>query len=131
MTAAAIDDKPISVGIISSPLLAGPICPTLVRLSLPNMFAMLASALVAIAETAYVGALGTPALAGLALVFPMVMLQQMMSAGAMGGAVSSAVSRSLGAGRGALARRVARTGGLISATLVGAVSVCVAIWPDL
>lgn len=131
MTTAAIDDKPMSVGIISSPLLAAPICPTLVRLSLPNMFAMLASALVAIAETAYVGALGTPALAGLALVFPMVMLQQMMSAGAMGGAVSSAVSRSLGAGRGALARRVARTGGLISATLVGAVSVCVAIWPDL
>lgn len=82
----------------ASPLLAAPILPTLVRLSLPNMAAMAATALVAIAETIYVGALGTPALAGIALVFPMVMLQQMMSAGAMGGGVSSAISRALGAG---------------------------------
>jgi putative MATE family efflux protein len=79
-------------------MLTGPILPTLVRLSLPNMLAMLAMALVTIAETAYVGRLGTPALAGLALVFPLVMLQQMLSGGAMGGGVSSAVSRALGAG---------------------------------
>lgn len=78
-------------------LLSGPILPTLVRLSIPNVFAMLATALVAIAETAYVGLLGLPPLAGIALVFPMVMLQQMMSAGAMGGGVSSAVSRAVGA----------------------------------
>jgi putative MATE family efflux protein len=80
------------------PLVSGPVLATLVRLSLPNMAAMLATALVAMAETAYVGFLGTPALAGLALVFPMVMLQQMMSGGAMGGGISSAVARALGAG---------------------------------
>lgn len=80
------------------PLVSGPVLATLVRLSLPNMAAMLATALVAMAETAYVGLLGTPALAGLALVFPMVMLQQMMSGGAMGGGISSAVARALGAG---------------------------------
>ena len=79
-------------------MLTAPILPTLVRLSLPNMLAMLAMALVTIAETAYVGALGTPPLAGLTLVFPLVMLQQMMSGGAMGGGVSSAISRALGAG---------------------------------
>jgi putative MATE family efflux protein len=79
-------------------MLTAPILPTLVRLSLPNMLAMLAMALVTIAETAYVGSLGTPPLAGLALVFPLVMLQQMMSGGAMGGGVSSAISRALGAG---------------------------------
>jgi putative MATE family efflux protein len=79
-------------------MLTAPILPTLVRLSLPNMMAMLAMALVAIAETAYVGTLGTPPLAGLTLVFPLVMLQQMMSGGAMGGGVSSAISRALGAG---------------------------------
>ena len=79
-------------------MLTAPILPTLVRLSLPNMLAMLAMALVAIAETAYVGTLGTPPLAGLTLVFPLVMLQQMMSGGAMGGGVSSAISRALGAG---------------------------------
>ncbi|WP_119421407.1 MATE family efflux transporter [Desertibaculum subflavum] len=81
-----------------SPLLVAPILPTLLRLSLPNMAAMLATALVAIAETVYVGLLGTAPLAGMALVFPMVMLMQTMSAGAMGGGVSSAVSRALGAG---------------------------------
>lgn len=59
---------------------------------------MLATALAAIAETSYVGQFGAPALAGMALVFPFVMLQTMMSAGAMGGGVSSAVSRALGAG---------------------------------
>ena len=79
-------------------MLTAPILPTLVRLSLPNMMAMLAMALVTIAETAYVGTLGTPPLAGLTLVFPLVMLQQMMSGGAMGGGVSSAISRALGAG---------------------------------
>lgn len=81
-----------------NPLLTGRILPTLVRLSIPNVIAMVATALVAIAETAYVGLLGVPQLAGIALVFPMVMLQQMMSGGAMGGGVSSAISRALGAG---------------------------------
>jgi putative MATE family efflux protein len=83
--------------VTANPLLTGRILPTLIRLSVPNVFAMLATAAVAIAETAYVGALGLPQLAGIALVFPMVMLQQMMSAGAMGGGISSAVSRALGA----------------------------------
>ena len=79
-------------------MLAGPILPTPCRSSLPNMLAMLAMALVTIAETTYVGRLGTPPLAGLALVFPLVMLQQMLSGGAVGGGVSSAISRALGAG---------------------------------
>jgi putative MATE family efflux protein len=79
-------------------LLSAPILPTLLRLTLPNMAAMLVVALVAICETAYVGVLGTTPLAAIALVFPMVMLMQMLSAGAMGGGVSSAISRALGAG---------------------------------
>ena len=81
-----------------NPLLSSPILPTLLRFALPNMGAMLATALAAIAETAYVGSFGSPALAGMALVFPFVMFQMMLSAGAMGGGVSSAVSRALGAG---------------------------------
>src|SRR5499427_5561386 len=79
-------------------LLSEPILPTLLRLTLPNLAAMLVTALVAICETAYVGILGTTELAAIALVFPMVMLMQMLSAGAMGGGVSSAISRALGAG---------------------------------
>ncbi|NOU07078.1 MAG: MATE family efflux transporter, partial [Hyphomicrobiaceae bacterium] len=82
-----------------NPLLNRPILPTLLRLSLPNMIALLATAFVAIAETSYVGVLGTTPLAALALVFPMVMLQQMLSSGAMGGGVSSAISRAIGAGQ--------------------------------
>lgn len=54
---------------------------------------------VSVADTHFVGRLGTEALAGIALVFPMVMLLQMTSAGAMGGGVSSAVARALGGGR--------------------------------
>lgn len=99
----------------SHPLLAGPILPTLLRLALPTSVAMVATALVAIAETVYVGVLGTLPLAGLALVFPMVMLQQTMSAGAMGGGISSAVSRALGAGDVARAAALAQHAFLIGA----------------
>jgi putative MATE family efflux protein len=81
-----------------NPLLNAPIFPTIWRLSLPNMIAMVATALVSIAETAYIGQLGTVQLAGIALVFPMIMLQQMLSAGSMGGGISSAISRAIGAG---------------------------------
>jgi len=88
-------------------LLSGPIFPKLLRFALPNMGAMLATALAAIAETSYVGSFGPPALAGMALVFPFVMFQMMLSAGAMGGGVSSAVSRALGAGDAARANALA------------------------
>jgi putative MATE family efflux protein len=79
-------------------LLEAPILSTLLRLTLPNLAAMLVIAAVSICETAYVGILGTTQLAAIALVFPMIMLMQMLSAGAMGGGVSSAIARALGAG---------------------------------
>lgn len=79
-------------------LLNAPILLTLLKLSAPTTVAMLAIALVAIAETAYVGLLGVEALAAMALTFPMIVLMQMVSAGAMGGGVSSAIARALGAG---------------------------------
>lgn len=78
-------------------LLTGPIVPTLVRLSLPNVISMVLTVMVSIAETWTIGRLGTVPLAAMALVFPFAMLTGMMSAGAMGGGVSSAVSRALGA----------------------------------
>ena len=79
-------------------LVTAPISATLLRLTTPNLISMLVTALVAICETMYVGLLGTIELAAIALVFPMVMLMQMLSSGAMGGGVSSAISRALGAG---------------------------------
>src|SRR2546428_9978954 len=80
-------------------LLEGPITSTLLRLATPNVLVMVMQASVGLIETYFVGKLGTDALAGVALVFPALMLMQMMSAGAMGGGISAAIARALGAGR--------------------------------
>jgi Na+-driven multidrug efflux pump len=79
--------------------LDGRIVPTLLRMAWPNVLVMLAQAATGLIETWFVSRLGTDALAGMALVFPGVMLMQMISAGAMGGGISSAIARALGAGR--------------------------------
>ena len=108
-----------------NPLLQAPIVPTLARLAAPGVVLALFQTAVSVADTHYVGRLGTEALAGLALVFPMVMLLQMTSAGAMGGGVSSAVARALGAGHADAARRlvvhallIALSGGLAFTVLL-------------
>lgn len=80
-------------------LIEAPITATLLRLAAPNMVVMILQASVGLVEAYFVGQLGTDALAGVSLVFPVVMLMQMMSAGAMGGGISSAIARALGSGR--------------------------------
>lgn len=80
-------------------VLAGPILPTMLRLALPTVVVLVAQTGVGVAETYFVSALGTDALAGVTLVFPVLMLMQMMSNGGIGGGVSSAVARALGANR--------------------------------
>src|SRR5437879_1018037 len=80
-------------------LLKGPIASTLLRLATPNVLVMFVQASVGLIETYFVAKLGTDALAGVTLVFPVLMLMQMMSAGAMGGGISAAIARALGAGR--------------------------------
>ena len=80
-------------------LLEAPLAPTLLRLAAPNVLVMVVQAVVTAMDAVFVGWLGTGALAGVSLVFPLVMLMQTMSAGGMGGGVSSAVARALGAGR--------------------------------
>jgi len=79
-------------------LLDGPILPTLLRLAWPNVVALTAGTCVVVAETSYIGRLGTEALAAMALVFPFVILTMTMSGGAMGGGVASAIARAIGAG---------------------------------
>ncbi len=83
---------------IKPELLTAPILPQMVRFAVPNLAAMTIVTASATVETYYVGLLGVQALAGHAFIFPLVMLQHMMSAGALGGGVSSAVSRALGSG---------------------------------
>ena len=80
-------------------LLQGAIVPTLLLMAWPNILVMTAQASTGLIETWWVSRLGTDALAGMALVFPGFMMMQMLSAGAIGGGISSAVARALGAGR--------------------------------
>jgi putative MATE family efflux protein len=80
-------------------LLEAPVIPLLIQLAWPNVLVMLAQASTGLIETFWVGRLGVDALAGMALVFPGVMLMQTISGGSMGGGISSAVARALGARR--------------------------------
>ena len=105
-----------------SPLLHAPIVPTLARLAAPGIALALFQTAVSVADTYFVGRLGTESLAGLALVFPMVMLLQMTSAGAMGGGVSSAVARALGAGKQDAARELVVHAVVIAMGATGSVS---------
>jgi putative MATE family efflux protein len=87
-------------------LLSAPIVPTLLRLSAPGVLLVLFQTMVSVGDTYFVGRLGTEPLAALALVFPLIMLLQMTSAGAMGGGVSSAIARALGSGNAPGARKL-------------------------
>ena len=88
-------------------LLEAPVASTLLRLAAPNVLVMVLQAVVTTLDAVFVGWLGAPALAGVSLVYPLVMLMQTMSAGGMGGGVASAVARALGAGRRAEAQALA------------------------
>jgi putative MATE family efflux protein len=80
-------------------LLEGPILLTLLGLAWPNVIVMLAQASTGLIETWWLSRLGTDALTGMALVFPGFMMMAMLSAGAVGGGIASAVARALGSGR--------------------------------
>lgn len=103
-------------------LLDGPILTTLVALSLPNVAALSVLSVAAIAETTYIGWIGREALAAMALVFPTIMLTQMMSSGAMGGGVSSAISRALGSGNDVRAENLAMHALMIGLSVGGTLS---------
>lgn len=80
-------------------LLNGAIVPTLLGMAWPNILVMTAQASTGLIETWWVAHLGSDALTGMALVFPGFMMMQMISGGAMGGGISSAIARALGGGR--------------------------------
>jgi MATE family, multidrug efflux pump len=80
-------------------LLEAPVVPTLLALAAPNAAVTLFQSGVSVLDAYFVARLGPDAIAGVSLVFPVVMLMQTMSSGGMGGGVSSAVARALGGGR--------------------------------
>lgn len=80
-------------------ILEGPVLSTLMRLSAPNILNLLAIAGMITFDGLFLGRLGPDVLAGVSLAFPFVMLIQHTAASGMGGGVSSAIARALGAGR--------------------------------
>ena len=79
-------------------LLEAPIFATLLRLAAPNILNLAAIAGLITFDGLFLGRLGADVLAGVSLVFPFVMFVQHTAASGMGGAVSSAIARALGAG---------------------------------
>jgi putative MATE family efflux protein len=109
-------------------LLQGAIVPTLLLMAWPNLLVMTAQASTGLIETWWVSKLGTDALAGMALVFPGFMMMQMLSAGAIGGGISSAVARALGANRRADADALVLHALVINLVLGAATSVVFLLW---
>ena len=79
-------------------LLTAPPLRLLLQMTGPNTAAFLIQSGVTLTEVWIVSQLGTQGLAAIALVFPLLILNQAMSAGAVGGAISSAIARRLGKG---------------------------------
>jgi putative MATE family efflux protein len=101
-------------------MLHGPLLPTLLRLATPNVVGLFAMTIVIGYDGYVLGRLGADALAGVALVFPLSMLMLQMSGGGIGGAVTAAVARALGAGRDEEAGRLAQQSVLIACVMAAA-----------
>ncbi len=81
-------------------LLEGPVVPTLLRLAVPNLVMnVVLIAVTTSVDAHFVGGLGLDALAGVTLVFPLMMLMQQMANSAVGGAMAASIARALGGGR--------------------------------
>lgn len=79
-------------------MLSAPPLPLLVGMAAPSTVAFFIQGSVSLAEVWFIGQLGEISLAAIALAFPLLMLTQTLSGGAMGGAVAAAIARALGAG---------------------------------
>ncbi|CAN5180857.1 MATE family efflux transporter [soil metagenome] len=98
-------------------MLEAPIAATVLRLGWPNILMMVAQSATGLIETWFLAKLGTDVLAGVAVVVPVLMLIQNMSGGAMGGGISSAIARALGAGDRAGADRIVRHAIVVNAVI--------------
>jgi putative MATE family efflux protein len=81
-------------------LLEGPIVSTLLRLAAGNVVVnVVLIAVTATVDAYFVAQLGASALAGISLVFPLMMLMQQVANSSMGGAIASSIARAIGGGR--------------------------------
>jgi putative MATE family efflux protein len=109
-------------------LLEAPVGRTIVRLAMPNVAVMVIQSAIGLLETYFVAKLGVDALTAMALVFPPFMLLIMVSAGAMGGGILSAISRALGAGDSKLANDSVWHALAITVVLGALVTVSALLW---
>jgi Na+-driven multidrug efflux pump len=113
--------------------LRGPIVPPLMRLSWPNILVMLAQASTGLVETWWISRLGTDALAGMAVVFPVVMLMQYLLGPlvfGIGGTLVTVVGMNIGAGQPRHALGIAFIGGAAAFALTESIGVAAAVWPE-
>ena len=95
-------------------LLTAPVASTLLRLAAPNVGEAAARIAFIACDALFVGWLGTDALAGVALAFPIFLVMQMASAGGIGAGVNAAIARAIGAGRRDDAAAIALLAGLLA-----------------
>jgi putative MATE family efflux protein len=106
--------------------LDGPIVPALLRFAAPNLILIVVQSAVAVVEVFFVSRLGTDSLAGISVVFPILTLLIAMTSVGVGGAVASAIARSLGAGRKPEAEALA-VQAVIIAVVLGAISTAIIV----
>src|SRR5690554_2312819 len=99
MTSSAETIAPPAAMSRTEQMLSRPALPLILALAAPNAIAFVVQGAVSMTEVWFIGHLGTEALAAIALMFPAMMLIQMLANGAIGGALSSSIARALGRGR--------------------------------
>jgi putative MATE family efflux protein len=109
-------------------LLEGPIVRTLFRLAAPNILNLAALSVIVTADAFFAGWLGPAALQAVTLVFPFKMLMQQMAASGMGGAVTAATARAIGADKREHANAVAVHGLIIGGAMAVGFSGVMLMW---
>jgi Na+-driven multidrug efflux pump len=103
------------------------IVPTLLRFAAPNLGQAALQGGVAVLQIYFLSYLGTDALAGVSLVFPLLTLMFLVAGVAIGGGVAASVARALGAGQRAEAEAVAGQAiafALVAGVSLGALLIC-------
>ncbi len=103
-------------------LVDAPVGPTLVRLTVPMIFGLFALVLFGLADTWFVGLLGTRELAALGFTFPVTLFVTYLGVG-LGIGTSALVARSIGAGDHARAARIAADSVGLACVLVVALAI--------
>lgn len=99
-------------------LLEGPVFGRLLALAAPNVGEAAARITFIVADAYFVSWLGPDALAGVSVVFPLLIIMQTITAAGLGAGISSSIGRALGAGQIADAQRL--SGVAVALALAGA-----------